>query len=152
MLPDIIDEMNIDEATENETTDVINVGKSFLFDFNKGDFVLQDGKFIEVYGDESLKVWIEKILRTEKFKFKIYEKYNDTDEYGITLQDLITGYDYPLDFVKSEVEREVTNALLKHPAINRLENWNIEKNNPALKISFVVVLKDGTTLNEEVSY
>lgn len=154
MLPDIVEEVNIDEIVENETTDddINNIGKSFLFDFEKGDFILQDGKLVEVEGNESIKIWIEKILRTEKFKFKIYERIEDTNEYGITLQDLITGYDYPLEFIKSEIEREISEALIKHPSIDSIEEWNIEKSNPVLKISFKVVLNDGNILSEEVSY
>lgn len=151
MLPSIIDEVNIDEMVENETTDINNIGKSFYFDFEKGDFLIQDGKLVEVEGIEGIKIWIRKILRTEKFKFKIYEK-EDRNEYGITIQDLIVGYDYPLEFVESEIKREVTDALLKHPMIDRLEEWSIEKNNPVLKVGFRVILKDGYIINEEVEY
>lgn len=151
MLPSMIDEISIEEAIENKTTDISNIGKSFLFDFNKGDFVLQDGKLVKLEDVEALKMWIQKILRTEKFKFKVYEK-DDKNEYGITLQDLIVGYDYPVEFVEAEIKREVTEALLKHSMIANLDNWNIEKNNPVLKVSFKVVLNDGNILNEEVNY
>ena len=40
--------------------------RSYLFDFNKGDFVVRDGKLVECDGMDALKVWIEKILKTEK--------------------------------------------------------------------------------------
>lgn len=153
MLPDMVDEINIDEIVENETTDTSNISKSFLFDFKKGDFVLQDGKLIVVENIEALKIWIEKILRTEKFKFKIYENAeNREDEYGVTIRDLITGYDYPIEFVKSEIEREITDALLKHPMIENLSEWDIEKENPVLKVSFKVALKDGNILDQEVNF
>lgn len=128
------------------------IGKSFLFDFDKGDFVLKDGKLVEIEDLEALKVWIQKVLRTEKFKFKIYSKQDKRLEYGITLQDLIVGYNYPKEFVEAEVKREVTEALLKHPLINNLDNWNIEKNNPVLRISFKVNLKDGRNIIEGVNY
>lgn len=151
MLPDIVDEININEIIENETTNISNIGKSFLFDFEKGDFLIQDGKLAEVKGMEAIKEWAEKILRTEKFKFKIYEK-DYEDEYGITIKDLIIGYNYSKEFIEAEIRREVTEALLKHSLIERLDNWIIEKNNPVLKISFRIILKNGTTFDEEVSY
>ena len=52
--------------------------KSYLFDFTTGDFVVRDGKLIECDGISAIKVWIEKILRTEKGRYLIY----DNTEYG----------------------------------------------------------------------
>ena len=55
--------------------------KSYLFDFDRGDFVVRDGKLIECDGIDAIKVWIEKILRTEKGRYPIY----DNTEYGCHL-------------------------------------------------------------------
>lgn len=137
-------EVNI--VTTDETT---KKGKSFLFDFEKGDFVIKNGKLVEVSGNDAIKVWIEKIIRTEKFKFKIYAR-DDRDEYGITIQDLIVGHEYPIEYVEAEIKREVTEAILKNPNIESLSDWNIEKDNPILNISFKVNLIDGSTLESEV--
>lgn len=144
------EEVNIEEIKSNVLSN--NIGKSFLFDFKKGDFILKDGKLVVVDDIEALKVWIEKTLRTEKFKFKIYEKENSRLEYGITLQDLIVGHNYPKEFVESEIKREVTEALLKHPLIEGLDQWKIEKNNPILKVGFTVILMDGRILGSEVNF
>lgn len=54
-------------------TQTLNGTKSYLFDFTTGDFALRDGKLIECDGIESIKVWIEKILRTEKGRYPIYD-------------------------------------------------------------------------------
>ncbi|MHC1683412.1 MAG: DUF2634 domain-containing protein [Clostridiaceae bacterium] len=131
------------------TTEATTKGKSFLFDFEKGDFVIKDGKLVEVSGDDAIKVWIEKVIRTEKFKFKIYQR-DDEFEYGVTLQELMVGYEYPLEYVEAEIKREVTEALLNHSSIENLSDWSIEKNNPVLNIGFRVVLTDGSTLESEV--
>lgn len=69
-------------------------GKSYLYDFEKGDFVIRDGKLIECDGIEALKVWIEKILRTEKGRYQIY----DGTSYGCQLEDLIIGNSYAIEF------------------------------------------------------
>ncbi|MEG0775502.1 DUF2634 domain-containing protein [Clostridium sp.] len=144
------EEVNINQIQSTVLSN--NIGKSFLFDFNTGDFVLKDGKLVVIEDIEALKVWIEKILRTEKYKFKVYEKEDTRLEYGVTLQDLIVGNNYPIEFIQSEIRREVAAALLKHPLILGLDNWNIEKDNPILKVSFRVLLKDGRTLGNEVSF
>lgn len=148
ILPSLIPSLETNSTNNQETT---QMGKSFLFDFKTGDFVIRDGKLVKIEDIEALKIWIEKILRTEKFKFKVYEK-EDKNEYGITIQDLITGYNYQKEFIESEIKREVTEALLKNALIDSLEDWSIEKENPILKIGFKVVLKDGNIFSEEVNY
>ena len=75
-------------VTLNNETISSNGTKSYLFDFDSGDFVVRDGKLIECDGIDSIKVWIEKILRTEKVRYNIY---NNT-EYGCHLEDLIKDY------------------------------------------------------------
>jgi len=145
-----IEEVNIEKIQSEVLSN--KIGKSFLFDFEKGDFVLKDGKLVVIEDNEAIKVWIEKVLRTEKFKFKVYEKEDTRLEYGVTLQDLIVGNNYPLEFIQSEMKREVTEALLKHPLIVGLDNWNIEKDNPILRISFKVLIKDGVVLEQEVKF
>ncbi len=52
---------DLPDATNVE---MLTAGKSFLFDFKAGDFVVRDGKLVECDGMDAIKVWIEKILRT----------------------------------------------------------------------------------------
>lgn len=135
------------EFRPEQTEDLPKIKKFFLYDFKKKDFVVKDGRLIVIEGIEAIKQWIEKVLRTEKFKFKIYE---DID-YGISVEDLI-GYEYPQQFIDAEIKREVTESLLKHPNIKNLSEWNIVKDNPILNISFKVDLIDGESFSQEVSF
>lgn len=105
--------------------------KSFLFDFKKGDFNVSDGKLEIIDNLEALKIWIEKVLKTEKFKFKIY----DGVDYGISIIELITS-DFPLAFVKAEIEREITTTLLKNINIKSVQNFKFERNKRLLNVSF----------------
>ncbi len=146
MLPQIT-QLQINTTDKN---DLPYTGKSFLFDFEKGDFVLMDGRLVEISELEALKMWIEKILRTEKYRYKVYER-EDKNEYGVVLEDLIVGNNFPQSFVESELKREISEALKRNPMIQSLSNWNIEKENPLLKISFKVNLKDETFFTHEVS-
>lgn len=153
MLPEIVDEVNIEAIIDNERTSDLGIGKSFLFDFGKSDFVIKDGKLIVIKDTDALKVWIEKILKTERFKFEIYNVTEDqvqNTEYGVTLIDLLIGHDYPISFVESEIKREITEALQRHPLIQRLEDWEIKKDNPLISVGFKVILINGNILEQEV--
>ncbi|MCG8539302.1 MAG: DUF2634 domain-containing protein [Clostridia bacterium] len=146
MLPEIA-QLQINRT---DSDDLPYVGKSFLFDFENGDFILRDGRLVEVSGIEALKVWIEKILRTEKYRYEIYER-EDKKEYGVVLEDLIVGNNFSYSFIEAELKREITEALTKNPLILSLSNWNIQKENPLVKISFKVNLKDESSFIQEVN-
>jgi len=147
MLPEIA---QLEFNTQNETYP-LDPGKSFLFDFRAGEFGLANGKLIPVEGTAAIKIWIEKILRTDKYRFKIYAKSNGEDEYGVMLEDLVVGYNYPTAFLEAELKREISTALLKHPQIEFLSNWMIIKNAPYLQVIFRVNLKDGSSFEQEVN-
>ena len=113
-------------------------GKSFLFDFTADDFIIRDGKLIECEGIDAIKVWIEKIIRTEKGRFRIY---NDTD-YGCRTEDLIVGSNYPIAFIEAELKREVEDALLQNPNILSVSNFNIERTASGITVSMEVETSD----------
>ena len=123
-----------------------NVGKSFLFNFSKGDFELQDGQPVISDEETSIKVWIEKILRTEKNRYKIY---NNTP-YGCQLEDLIIGNNYPASFVESELQREVSEAILQHPKISSIADFQINRLPSSVEVTFSVILKTGAVIQEGV--
>lgn len=112
--------------------------KSYLFDFNKGDFVVRDGKLVECDGMDALKVWIEKILKTEKGRYRIY----DGTGYGCQLEDLIIGNTYTLEFTEAELKREVEEAILKNPLVISVSNFTLTKTANALTIQIEVKTND----------
>ncbi|MFI8716224.1 DUF2634 domain-containing protein [Brevibacillus brevis] len=114
------------------------VHKTFLWDFEAGDFVLKDGKLIELTGLEYLKVWIEKILRTVKDTL-IYAGTG----YGSEHHSLI-GQNFHPDFSRSEYERMITEALLQNDAITRVDNFSFTQTGSRLVISVEVSSIYGT--------
>lgn len=136
MLPQIT-KLEFDTVTIPE--DSSPLGKSFLFDFDKCDFVLKDGKMIELHGFDVLKQWITKVLKTERFRFQIY----DGVEYGVTLEDLI-GSNFPRSFIEAEIKREVTTSLLRHTHIRSVGNWGFERDDTFMRIKFKVNTVEGT--------
>lgn len=117
---------------ENLSNKASNGGKSFSFDFYKGDFNVVDGKLQEINNIEALKLWITKVLKTDKFKFKIYDRV----DYGITdLKELITS-GFPLQFIQAEIEREIKETLLKNNQIKYVGNFEFERNKRLLNVKF----------------
>ena len=142
MLPDIgYVELNNRIVPQGAAT-----GKSFLFDFDAGDFVLQDGKLVEVTGSDALKMWIEKMLRTEKNRFEIYQ---DTD-YGVSIEDVIIGQRYEQSFIESENKREISEALIKHPLVRRISNFSIKREDTRAVVGFTVTLSGDQSFQQEV--
>ena len=118
--------------------EISNGTKTYLFDFDKGDFVIRDGKLIECDGIEAIKVWIEKILRTEKGRFKIY----DDTEYGCHLEDLIIGNSYTPEFIEAELKREIEDALLLNSQITSVTNFKISREKNSLIVEMEVHILD----------
>lgn len=147
MLPEIADLEYEDEEVLEE--DEPKIGKSFLFDFKKGEFVLKDGKMVVLEGIEALKMWILKVIRTEKFRFRIYESsaYEEDEQYGVTLEDLI-GSNFDREFIEAEIEREVTEALLLHEYVVSVDEWSFERDSKKMVVSFTVTTYDETTTME----
>ena len=128
---------SIDITLDNESNTSSGT-KSYMFDFENGDFVVRDGKLIECDGIESIKVWIEKILQTEKGRYPIY----DNTEYGCHLEDLIIGNSYTAEFIEAELKREIEDALKQNPRIISVTNFNITRNTNAITVTLEVVLND----------
>lgn len=119
------------------------VHKTFNWDFEEGDFVLRDGKLIELSEIEYLKVWIQKALYTA-INTLIYE---GTD-YGSGHHTLI-GRNFRPDYSRAEYERLIREALLVNDAITRVENFTFSQTGSRLTISFDVISIFGQT-NEAV--
>lgn len=135
------------EINTNEIADPQTIKKTFSFDFSTGDFIVTDGKIVILENLDAIKMWIEKVLRTEKNRFEIYKNI----EYGVTLEDLTVGQNYSQAFIEVELKREISEALLKNKYIKSLSGWFIKKENPVLNISFTVNLIDGLSFTQEVN-
>lgn len=137
--------------TDNDLaySDNLTGKKIFLFDFENGEFILKDGKLVIASELEAIKIWINKIILTEKFKFKIYEKENEV-EYGVSIMNLI-GKKLPKQFVKSEIKRELNDVLITHPGIESISDWEIVEDGSKVNISFKVILINSNTLELEVN-
>ena len=140
MFPNVISETEFESLPEKSMGEKI----SLKFDFENGDFVLTDGKIELCTGDEALKIWIEKIIRTEKERFKIYEN----TQYGIVLEDLLVGSIFPKSFIESEVKREIEEALRQHESILGISSFEVNHSGQKLTLSFNVETINNTVAQE----
>ena len=146
MFPIIEVEENLITQEKDES-----IGKTYLFDFDEGEFILKDGKLVIANELQAIEMWIRKVISTEKFKFKIYEKPEEEkdEEYGITIKNLI-GKKLPREMIQSEIKREITKVLLEHPNIEKLSDFEVSQDGLKVIIKFKVSLVDGTVITQEV--
>lgn len=131
----------------NTDTDKISLtGKSFLYDFSIGDFVIKDGKPVEISGFEALKIWISKVLKTPKDKYNAYSSLNS--EYGVSNLKSIFFSELPYAVKKSEIERVITESLLQNSQIKSVSNFEFERKERNLSVTFNVYTIFGETESE----
>ncbi len=142
--------VNLMTATTQDSIPTTHTDKiSFVFDFGKGDFEIEDGRVKECSDTQALEMWILKALRTQKNRYKVYE---DT-EYGALVEDLTIGTRYTLDFVESELRRELEEVLLQNEQITGLSTFTCEyTGGDKLLVKFSVVTVSDVVLDEEVIY
>ena len=120
-------------------------GKTPLFDFEKGEFVLIDGKTQNVADKEGLKIWVEKMLLTVKDKYEIYLQ--DNKPYGIPRLNM-SDRTYPKELLYADIEQEIRDALLENNEVKDSDNYKFEQKGRTLLIKFTVYSNYGE--DEEV--
>ncbi|NEZ72120.1 DUF2634 domain-containing protein [Clostridium botulinum] len=135
---DIIIE-DVEEIEEEQT--LSKLGKVFLFDFKKNEYVIKDGRLVECTERQALEQWIHWILLTYKDKYKIYKGTN----FYCNVEDL-AGKNRNA-FILSELQREIEEAVIKHRYVDHIENFVTTQEKSVLNVSFDVVTKDNEVIN-----
>ena len=111
------------------------------FDFERGDFVIINGRSKMVVGMDRLRSWISKVLRTQKGRYKIY---NGTS-YGTRIKDAFVGKTFTHDYMLSEIQREITENLEKNKDIVSVDGFSAKVDGTHLTVEFTVTTVYGTT-------
>lgn len=111
--------------------DVLPFIKEYAWDFEKNEFILEDGKPKIVAGIEAIKVWIYKALLTPRFRYMAY-----TWNYGSEFEDLI-GKSLSRAATETECKRYLEEALMINPYIKSISNIKVNLND-SLNIDFTV--------------
>lgn len=81
------------------------------WDFKKDEPIIENGDFKIVEGNEAIKIWCYKSIKTPRFQYDIYSW-----DYGSEVLSLI-GKQYTPSLTQSELKRYIEEALLINPYI-----------------------------------
>lgn len=127
-------------VTELETVDTIATVEP------SKTYALLDGRIVgTVDGDDAIKQYVAKAIRTARNRFLIYN-----DEYGCELEDLI-GANVTRELLEDEIPRVITEALIYDDRIASVGSFVISNTGDSVFIKFTVTLTTGQTVESEVT-
>nr|DAT57933.1 MAG TPA: Protein of unknown function (DUF2634) [Caudoviricetes sp.] len=133
-----------DVDTDNEE---LPLYREYAYDFDNNRLLTgPDGNTYLVEGNEALRIWIYKALRTPRYAHAAYD-----DDYGCELDNLI-GEPMSSDVTHLEIKRYITEALMVNPYIDELSDFQFASTRSGVEVSFCVRTGYGTdtiTVNEE---
>lgn len=133
ILPSFLEELSNIDIAESEENKVIEVPREYGIDFTTGQLT---GKMVE--GLEAIKVWVWLCLHTERFGHAIY-----SSDYGTSLEQYF-GHVLSDEYINTDCESEITDALLMNEYIESVEDFEVVRNSDSLDIKFRVVTKFGS--------
>jgi hypothetical protein len=135
--PDLVD--------PTEDLEQPNYGTSWLFDFEKGDFVSDGaGRVVTCDGYTAWVQWCVKAVLTERLAYPAYSQ-----DYGVEMEEAQAQTDPSA--VESEIERTITEALLMDPRTESVQNFSFDRQGDQLTVSFDITPTVGTTEHVEVT-
>ena len=125
-----------EEVTEEVTSESVTIGRTPLFDFDTGQYVIRDGKVVECTQEEAIRQWVGFLIKTPADRFEVYE---DT-EFGTYIHNLIGWKD--AGFVASEIKRELEEKCIENRAISGVKGFDVTKNGGAIHINMTVITNE----------
>lgn len=120
-------------------------GVDFLFDYETGQHIMKGSVLRECTDLQKVKQYIQNVLRTQANLYKVYTE-GEIDVFGLSIYEYISQRSLPMGYINSELKREVTELLLKHPMISEVKDWKAKREKQGLNVSFTAVLTDGSVL------
>lgn len=127
------------------TSEEATLGLTPLYDFDKNEYVLKDGKIVYCTNEEAAAQWLGFLVKTEMDKYKVYEG----TEFGTYIENYI-GYKDKA-FVFSEIKREIQEKAALNEAIASVDDFEMEREKDRLIISMAVTMNSGETEEVNVS-
>ena len=124
-----IDEVEVNiENSNSELHMYYEVGWNYI----KDEPLIENNEFVIVEGNEAIKVWIYKAIKTVRYQYPIYSW-----DYGCEISSLI-GQKYTKGLTKSEAERYIKEAILINPYITDVKIIDINFSEDILSVSIQV--------------
>lgn len=98
----------------------LEIFKEIAIDFETGEPLIKDGEIIVLEEKEALKVWIWKVLKTERNRYKIY-----SENYGNDLKENI-GLVYDETTRRAIIQNEIIECLMVNPYITSVNDFTVE--------------------------
>lgn len=117
-------------------------GVDFLFDYGTGQHIMHGSVLRECTDLEKVRQYIQNVLRTQANVYGVYTD-GETDIFGLSVYNYIGQRSIHMGYVNSELKREVTELLLKHPLIADITDWQAKREKQGLNIAFTAVLANG---------
>ena len=108
------------------------IPREYGIDFATGQLT---GKIVE--GKEAIKIWIWNCLQTQRFRYPIYSW-----DYGADMEQYI-GRAVSKEFLQTDCENEIRSALLVNPYISDITDFEVDRKDDQMFVSFRVVTKFG---------
>jgi len=132
-MPDLYPKFDMPDLVEAVEDTSIAYPKSYLFDFEKGDFVLDGaGRIVIADGHTAWAQWCVKTVMTERFAYLVYSR-----NYGAEVEQAIKQPDRAL--VEMEIERTITEALMVDPRTELVRDFAFRWYADELYVSFTIV-------------
>lgn len=144
-MPNLYPSFDMPELIEQQQTEPApKYGKSWFFDFEKGDFVLDGaGRVVEADGHIAWAHWCVKAVLTERFRYLVYG-FN----YGCEIEQ--ARRQPSRQAVEAELERVITEALLADPRTEMVRDFSFAWQGDEVYVSFTAVPRIGTAERIEV--
>lgn len=137
----------VEDVLDDTASEELPLYREYAYDFvNNRLLTGPDGNTYLVEGNEALRIWIYKALRTPRYAHAAYD-----DDYGCELDNLI-GEPMSSDVTHLEIKRYITEALMVNPYIEELSDFTFTSTHSGVEVSFRVRTGYGTdtiTVNEE---
>lgn len=126
--------MNIDEVEVNieNSNSELHMYYEVGWNYIKDEPLIENNEFVIVEGNEAIKVWIYKTIKTARYQYPIYSW-----DYGCEISSLI-GQKYTKGLTKSEAERYIKEAILINPYVTDVKIIDINFSEDILSVSIQV--------------
>ena len=117
------------------TAESLPMFREYAWDFDENHFIFDgNGNMILLEGNDALKVWIVKALRTERFSFLAY-----TWRYGMEMHKFI-GKIMGVKERRSELRRMLTECIMVNPYIKSIDEISFTETNNGKDLAINIYL------------
>ena len=110
----------------------VEYGSELHYDFENECFVLKDGEPEILTGIDALKIWIQKAIRTARYRWAIYSW-----SFGSEIEELI-GKSFGNPLTQSEIKRFIKEALIYDERITDVKGFEFSQEGSELTVIFEV--------------